>query len=340
LFRVRVPPARPFTNSLPIKQTVAGVVSRSATAPFERVKVILQTQSLATSHAREYTSTLDAFRRIVADQGVRSLWRGNGANVLRAFPTSAMRFTFFPKLCRLIEPDVDASSTSPPSSSSSSSSTPATTPTTPKREYAVRTRLLAGGAAGALTLSLTYPLDMARIQLAADLSAQGRHSGVFNSLRNVVRYEGGVRALFKGWGISVLEIAPYSAIVFTMYETLKQRLTLGGGVTSKEELGLAQYTLRSIGVGCIAGVTASLICYPVDTLRRNVMLYGSKGFAGASESSSVAACARRLYAHNGGGIRNFYRGCLLNAAKSAPTAALTFVTNDLLLDAIASARDR
>ena len=63
-------------------------------APFERIRLILQTQSLVPGHERPYTGLRDALVRIPQEQGFASLWRGNIPNLLRIVPTYGLRFTF------------------------------------------------------------------------------------------------------------------------------------------------------------------------------------------------------------------------------------------------------
>jgi solute carrier family 25 (adenine nucleotide translocator) protein 4/5/6/31 len=59
-------------------------------APIERVKLVLQVQEVNKEQIpveKRYKGMGDAFRRIPAEQGIMSLWRGNLANVIRYFPT-------------------------------------------------------------------------------------------------------------------------------------------------------------------------------------------------------------------------------------------------------------
>ncbi len=105
------------------------------------------------------------------------------------------------------------------------------------------------------------------------------------------------------------------------------------------------------------GTIASLTCFPLDTIKRRIMLDGSPGFASSAaglaghqaqsgmhrglgrflpSAHATWTYARSMYAT--GGLRIFYRGCLINAFKSAPATAVTFVFNDVLNDAAASYR--
>jgi solute carrier family 25 (adenine nucleotide translocator) protein 4/5/6/31 len=76
---------------------VSAAVSKTAAAPIERVKLLIQNQDEMIKQGRlsaPYKGIGDCFRRTMADEGVVSLWRGNTANVIRYFPTQALNFAF------------------------------------------------------------------------------------------------------------------------------------------------------------------------------------------------------------------------------------------------------
>ncbi len=91
-----------------------------------------------------------------------------------------------------------------------------------------------------------------------------------------------------------------------------------------------------LGLAWAVGTLASLTCFPIDTLKRRIMLDGSPGFTttGGSTSGLMGAVAYAKGMFASGGIQMFYRGCLINALKSAPATALTFVCNDVLKELI------
>lgn len=70
---------------------VAGAISKTAVAPIERVKLLLQTQDsnprIKSGEIPRYTGIANCFTRVSAEQGFLSFWRGNLANVIRYFPT-------------------------------------------------------------------------------------------------------------------------------------------------------------------------------------------------------------------------------------------------------------
>uniref|UniRef100_A0A8C6G6V4 ADP/ATP translocase n=1 Tax=Mus spicilegus TaxID=10103 RepID=A0A8C6G6V4_MUSSI len=75
---------------------VAAAISKTAVAPIERVKLLLQVQhaSKQITADKQYKDIIDCVVRIPKEQGVLSFWRGNLANVIRYFPTQALNFAF------------------------------------------------------------------------------------------------------------------------------------------------------------------------------------------------------------------------------------------------------
>lgn len=68
----------------------AAAVAKSAAAPIERVKLLLQNQGELQKRGHlchPYRGVGDCFRRVLREEGILSLWRGNQANVLRYLPT-------------------------------------------------------------------------------------------------------------------------------------------------------------------------------------------------------------------------------------------------------------
>merc|ERR1711869_89873 len=73
---------------------VSGAVSKTITAPIERVKLIIQTQDanpkIKSGEVPRYTGIMNCFTRVAAEQGVGAFWRGNFTNCIRYFPTQAI----------------------------------------------------------------------------------------------------------------------------------------------------------------------------------------------------------------------------------------------------------
>ena len=143
---------------------VSAAVSKTVVAPIERVKLILQVQDANKNIAvdKRYNGIGDCFSRVVKEQGVSSLWRGNLANVIRYFPTQALNFAF---------KDIYKTIFNPYDSKKN-----------PVKFFVGN--CLSGGAAGATSLCVVYPLDFARTRLAADVGSGGQRefTGLVNCL--------------------------------------------------------------------------------------------------------------------------------------------------------------
>lgn len=78
---------------------VSAAVSKTAAAPIERIKLLIQNQDEMIKAGRlsePYKGIGDCFKRTVGDEGIVSLWRGNTANVIRYFPTQVTYVSFAP----------------------------------------------------------------------------------------------------------------------------------------------------------------------------------------------------------------------------------------------------
>jgi hypothetical protein len=76
---------------------VSAAVSKTAAAPIERVKLLIQNQDEMIKQGRlsqPYKGIGECFSRTIKDEGFSSLYRGNTANVIRYFPTQALNFAF------------------------------------------------------------------------------------------------------------------------------------------------------------------------------------------------------------------------------------------------------
>lgn len=76
---------------------VSAAVSKTAAAPIERVKLLIQNQDEMIKAGRlsePYKGIGDCFGRTIKDEGFLSLWRGNNVNVIRYFPTQVCHFVF------------------------------------------------------------------------------------------------------------------------------------------------------------------------------------------------------------------------------------------------------
>ncbi len=272
----------------------AGGISKTVVAPIERVKLILQTQDASTQITKEtrYKGIADVLRRVPAEQGVLSLWRGNLANVIRYFPTQALNFAFKDKYKKIFVRH------------------------SPKTDFwkFFAGNLASGGAAGATSLLFVYPLDFARTRLAADVGkgTARQFTGLSNCITTVYR-QNGMRGLYGGFGVSVGGIIVYRAAFFGGFDTAKMMLLKD----PKNPPILASWLIAQA-----VTTAAGIVSYPFDTVRRRIMMQ-----AGRADKlySGTLDCWRKILLNEGAPA--LFKGALSNVIRGSG-GALVLVLYD------------
>lgn len=270
---------------------VSAAVSKTAAAPIERIKLLIQNQDEMIKQGRlsePYKGIGDCFSRVIKDEGFGSLWRGNIANVIRYFPTQALNFAFkdyFKKMFNL-KKDVDG-------------------------YWAwFAGNLASGGAAGACSLFFVYSLDYARTRLANDAKSSKKGGGdrQFNGLFDVYKKTmatDGVAGLYRGFVISCVGIVVYRGLYFGLYDSLKPALG-----TYSDNL-LATFVL-GWGITNLAGLAS----YPIDTIRRRMMMTSGA----AVKYKSSMHCAAEIMKNEG--MKSMFKGAGANVLRAVAGAGV------------------
>merc|ERR1712062_542783 len=221
-------------------------MAKTAAAPIERIKLLVQNQDEMIKQGRlaePYKGVVDCFKRTIAEEGVGPLWRGNLANCLRYFPTQALNFAFKDKIKAQFK-------------------------VTKQDSFGAKLgkQCAAGGLAGALSLMFVYSLDYARTRLANDLKGSKKGGGErqFNGLLDVYKKtlaSDGIQGLYRGFCISCVGIVVYRGFYFGLYDSLKPIL-----------LGPDASLVLSFALGYTVTVSSGLLSYPIDTIRRRMMM--------------------------------------------------------------------
>jgi len=222
---------------------VAAGVSKTAAAPIERVKLLVQNQAEMIKQGkldRPYNGVIDCTKRVLQTEGVYPFWRGNLANVIRYFPTQALNFAFKDTIKAMFATPKDASN---------------------GRKFA--TNIASGGFAGTMSLLFVYSLDYARTRLANDSKGKGgerQFNGLIDVYVKTLKTDG-IQGLYRGFTISAVGIFIYRGMYFGLYDTLKPMV-----------LGKDASTFLAFLLGWGVTVTAGLMSYPIDTIRRRMMM--------------------------------------------------------------------
>ncbi|KAI8427017.1 hypothetical protein MSG28_014662 [Choristoneura fumiferana] len=264
---------------------VSAAVSKTAVAPIERVKLLLQVQHVSKQIAEDqrYKGIIDAFVRIPKEQGFTSYWRGNLANVIRYFPTQALNFAFKDKYKQVFLGGVDKN-------------------TQFWRWFAGN--LASGGAAGATSLCFVYPLDFARTRLAADVgkgAGQREFSGLGNCLTKIFKSDGLI-GLYRGFGVSVQGIIIYRASYFGFYDTARGMLPDPKNTPIVISWAIAQ----------VVTTVAGIMSYPFDTVRRRMMMQSGRAKADILYKNTIH-CWATIAKTEGGAA--FFKGAFSNVLR-------------------------
>merc|ERR1711997_1152624 len=229
---------------------VAAGVSKTVAAPIERVKLLVQNQDEKIKQGRldkPYNGVMDCTKRTLATEGIAPFWRGNLANVLRYFPTQALNFAFKDTIKAAFGISKDA-----------------------PQWQKFATNIASGGFAGSLSLTVVYSLDFARTRLANDnKGADGKrqYNGLIDVYKKTLQTDG-ISGIYRGFVISCVGIFIYRGMYFGLYDTLKPILIGDGGSA-----------FLSFFLGWGVTIVAGLMSYPIDTIRRRMMMTSGGGVA-------------------------------------------------------------
>ncbi|KAJ3031893.1 UNVERIFIED_CONTAM: hypothetical protein HDU68_010852 [Siphonaria sp. JEL0065] len=297
-------------NSDLLAAVTAAIASRTATAPLERVKVMLQTgafsEPVAGLKKGEKPLRLGlgmVFRLLIKLDGVRlGCYRGNGINTLRSIPVALTQFGSYDLFRRVLSDHEHMIMLPHPLNVA-----------------------VAAGLAGIVSVTVTHPLELLRTRISLMHSrpddklnistAKLRPSAsLMDTARDIVANEGGVKGLYRGLGLSLLGIVPYLSTSFVLYETMKPKDT--------KELSFEGLAVASASAGFAQAVT-----YPFDLLRRRVMTEGlyMRDYNQSKPRSALRIMSDILRLEGAAGA---FRGLLPNLLKVAPATGITLYIHD------------
>lgn len=169
---------------------LSGVFTTAIMAPGERIKCLLQIQA-AGGGEKKYNGAIDCAKKLFAEGGIRSVFKGSAATALRDMPASGVYFASYEYLKKSLAD-----------------------PNNPGQLSPVKT-IFAGGFAGCLNWCVALPVDVAksRLQTAPD----GTYTGLLHVYKELIKADG-IRAFYKGFTPVILRAFPANAACFLGYE--------------------------------------------------------------------------------------------------------------------------
>jgi solute carrier family 25 protein 16 len=306
--------------------------AKTVVGPLDRVKILFQTRN---PQFAKYTGSWSGFPTamydIYASTGVRGLFKGHSATLLRIFPYAGIKFLAYEQIrARVIKSQ--------------------------SQETAGR-RFLSGSLAGMVSVFCTYPLEVIRVRLAFETQAEQRSSfasivrkiygetppptshnpsnAVTASATHVVEKvtpRSGLSNFFRGFTPTLLGMIPYAGASFLTHDTMSDVMryprlapytTLPH--TSREESTSTTHKpaqLRywaELTTGGVAGFVSQTVSYPLEVIRRRMQV---GGVVGDGHRLGIGEVAKRIYFERG--WRGFFVGLTIGYVKVIPLAATSF----------------
>ncbi|KAI5619969.1 calcium-binding mitochondrial carrier protein SCaMC-1, partial [Silurus asotus] len=236
-------------------------------------------------------SILGGFKQMIKEGGVTSLWRGNGVNVIKIAPETAIKFMAYEQYKKLLSSE----------------------------DGTVRTheRFMAGSLAGATAQTAIYPMEVMKTRLT--LRKTGQYSGMFDCARKILKKEG-LKAFYKGYVPNILGIIPYAGIDLAVYETLKNTW-LSRYAKDSVNPGI----LVLLGCGTISSTCGQLASYPLALIRTRMQAQASME---GSEQLSMGKLTKKILEKDG--FFGLYRGILPNFLKVIPAVSISYVVYEYM----------
>ncbi|ORX88346.1 mitochondrial carrier protein LEU5 [Basidiobolus meristosporus CBS 931.73] len=289
---------------------VAGCAAKTLVAPLDRVKILFQSSN---PHFEKYSGTylgvFKAGKEIFASTGIRGLFQGHLATLLRIFPYAAIKFVAYEQFKNvLVYSGHD----------------------TPRMEF------VAGSLAGLSSVLCTYPLDLIRVRMAYEIPKNGGMPGFLDTLKLVyhekipstswIRLP--VTNLYTGFGLTVVGVIPYAGVSFWTHSMMQKlfRSHFPNALVTKDRQ--TQETGEKVRLkawaqlvsGGVAGALAQTVSYPIEVTRRHFQVRGAVN--PENNRTTVKEVVTKIYRSKG--VGGFFVGLSIGYLKVTPLVAVSF----------------
>jgi len=264
---------------------IAGAVSRTITAPLDRLKVLFQAGG--TLGGEKIVSLTQTVKAIWKDSGILGFYRGNGTNIIKIAPETAIKFWVYENSKKFLSgKDQDI------------------------KNLTVIKRFLAGAIAGISAQTAIYPLEVAKTRLA--LAESGEYRGIADCLRRLVFTEG-FMGLYKGLLPALTGIIPYAGVDLAVYSLLKDKY-----IKRRKQ---QPTSLSLLGFGVVSSISGQIVAYPLVVIRTRLQAQGMMNRPILYHG--MIDCAKKIISNEG--YSALYRGMLPNFMKAVPAISISYV---------------
>ncbi|KAL9005889.1 MAG: hypothetical protein Q9188_001351 [Gyalolechia gomerana] len=298
---------------------IAGVVSRTATAPLDRLKVYLIAQTNVKDEAIKAAKSgspvqaakhasrpiIEASKTLWRMGGIRSLFAGNGLNVIKVMPESAIKFGSYEGSKRLLanlEGHNDPKALKP------------------------WTQFLAAGLGGMISQFAVYPLDTLKFRMQCETVEGGLHGNklISDTARKMWK-RNGIRSFYRGLPMGLVGMFPYSAIDLTTFEYTK-RFVVSYNAKKRHchEDDAPPGNFATACMGAFSGAFGASVVYPLNLLRTRLQSQGT-AIHPPTYTGIMDVTVKTI---RGEGFRGLFKGITPNLLKVVPAVSITYVVYD------------
>lgn len=313
---------------------LAGCAAKTVVGPLDRVKILFQASNPQfAKYTGSWFGAVRAMRDINRQDGMRGLFRGHSATLLRIFPYASIKFLAYEQIRAVII-------------------------SSPSQETPLR-RLLSGSLAGITSVFFTYPLEVIRVRLAFETKHHSRTS--LSSICSRIYHEHPAKAsvassaplpnplpavipssitprsglvnFYRGFSPTLAGMLPYAGMSFLTHDTANDLLRhpslapyttvspsspLRSSSSGHSKPAVLTYWAELLSGG-IAGLVSQTASYPLEVIRRRMQVGGA---VGDGHRLRIGETARRIWIEKG--WRGYWVGLGIGYFKVVPMAAVSF----------------
>ncbi|KAF8627793.1 hypothetical protein AX15_004219 [Amanita polypyramis BW_CC] len=286
---------------------VAGCVAKTVVAPLDRVKILFQASNPDfQKYAGTWSGALRAGTKIYQESGVRGLFQGHSATLLRIFPYAAIKFMTYERIHQILMPSR-------------------------QQETNVR-RFTAGAISGSISVFCTYPLDLIRVRMAyiTKTPENSMRPSFMQAVRqiysegsNIALSQTTSRGLFlrfpflkfyRGFSVTSVGMVPYAGMSFLSWGFLRSKFLPPSKSGHRPATPVAD-----LAIGAVSGALAQTVSYPFEVTRRRMQV---GGITRPNEWLGWGETIKLIWQSQG--WRGFFVGLSIGYLKVVPMTAVSF----------------
>lgn len=298
---------------------ISGVISRTCTAPLDRLKVFLIARTDLSSTllnsrkallaknphadlAKIRSPIVKAITTLYRQGGLRAFYVGNGLNAVKVFPESSMKFGSFELAKKMMTKLEGCRDTS---------------------ELSKFSTYISGGLAGVVAQFSVYPIDTLKFRVqCAPLDNEIRGNKLlFKTAKDMYR-TGGIKLFYRGITVGVMGIFPYAALDLGTFSALKKwYISNKAKKLAIPESEVSLSNLIVLPMGAFSGTVGATVVYPINLLRTRLQAQGT--FAHPATYTGFRDVLVKTIQQEG--YPGLFKGLVPNLAKVCPAVSISYL---------------